>query len=92
MKRRASKAPAIRAKMTSKREIWLSAEEVQRACRQWVSTTYANEFPDAEAVAVSTVIFDMDVGHEGAEFEGARVIVEDVARVLATDPEPDEQA
>lgn len=83
--------PATRASMTTKREIWLSVEEIERACRHWVQAMYGDALPNKSAVEQAVVRFDLDFGHDGGTFNGANVIIEDAVKILAKEepkPEP----
>jgi hypothetical protein len=81
--------PAVRARMTTKRHIWLSADEIVRACRFWVQTTYGATLPDKSAVEDARVDFDVDYngdhGEDGGYLAGATIIIDDAETVLATE-------
>jgi hypothetical protein len=88
--KRKSQEPAPRASMTTKREIWLSVEEIERACREWVRTQYGAALPDTGAVKNAIVRFAIGTDDDGVEFDGAHVIIEDANIILAKeDPKPE---
>lgn len=81
--------PAARASMTTKREIWLSEDEIARACRAWVENQYGAVLPSKALVKDARVSFDVSTPEDDrGNLNGATVIIEDAETVLATEEPP----